>query len=530
MKVGIWVNSQLTLEKWQVEAIRNIRTQNCEITEVFALKDDRRKRNVKFGNVLYYLILGSQRKLVRLASSIKISKVKEIQTLRVTWLDYESKGNWYSVKTSNIKSMSKLDVIVKFDGSLLRNPEEFEIPYGVISFHHGNPEKFRGRPAIFWELFSGSQEIGIVVQQICSKLDSGKVLSFANIKLNNYSYRQNIKNLYKISTFMLSSALNNLESQKQIPMATNQKLYRLPINSITFQVILKLLINKLRHILNVLFLQKVWWIAKIQLPIMDKPLAVISRKEIVKIEGPEGSFFVADPMADPDGLIYAEVVNPPLFRGSIYVLKSGSWTRLEGKNSISGHYSYPQVVLSNEKKFIFAETAYHSPPYLMQLSDSGEEVKSVHFLKGLGKERIADGTLFQYQGNWYLFGSARKSNYSILHLWVSESLDREFEEHISSPISFDVTSQRMAGPITEINSVLFRFGQDCSSRYGSCINVSRIEKLTRSEYQETKYGQISIEEGFGPHTLSVLGDTAFIDGYEEHWNLAAILRKILARI
>jgi hypothetical protein len=166
----------------------------------------------------------------------------------------------------------------------------------------------------------------------------------------------------------------------------------------------------------------------------------------------------------------------------------------------------------------------------MQLTDSGAKVKSVHSLKGLGKERIADGTLFRYKENWYLFGSARRSNYNLLHLWVSESLDKKFEEHISSPISFDVTSQRMAGPITEINSVLFRFGQDCSSRYGSCITVSKIEKLTTSEYQETKFSQISIEEGFGPHTFSVLGDSVFIDGYEEHWSPIAIIRKILARI
>ena len=530
VRAGIWIDSRVTLEKWQIEAIRNVKIKNFEIVMLFALRNSNKKQRVRFSNLIYYLTLGLQRKLVSSAKRARVSNVKELKNLPIIWLDYESEEMWKRVNVATISEINELDVIIKFDSSLLKNPEDFNIPLGILSFHHGNPEKFRGRPSIFWELVSDSREIGIVVQQLSSKLDAGKVLAKANVGLIDYSYRKNFINLYHTSKYMLSKALVTAQENKELQTSTSAKLYKLPDNATSWHLLKKLMKNKCRHILHVLFLEKIWWIAKIATPSLSGSHLTLSSSDLRKIGGPDRCYFVADPMIDSDGSIFAEVVKPPLFKGSISVFKNKSWSQLSGNITRNWHYSYPQIVSKNDKKYIFAETAFHSAPNLMELSRGGSEIISIHFLKGLEDERIADGTLFEYKDNWYLFGSAKKSKFNLLHLWVAKTLEGEFVEHDSSPICLDITSQRMAGPIIGIASNLFRFGQDSALKYGSRISVNKIVELSPSAYQESEYGKISLESGFGPHTLSILGETALIDGYEEHWSPTAMIRKILARI
>ena len=48
--------------------------------------------------------------------------------------------------------------IIKLGMGLLRVPADLAIP--ILSWHHGDPEHFRGRPAAFWELRHSRATIG----------------------------------------------------------------------------------------------------------------------------------------------------------------------------------------------------------------------------------------------------------------------------------------------------------------------------------------------------------------------------------
>ena len=62
--------------------------------------------------------------------------------------------------------------------NLIKIPKEYEtLP--IISFHHGDPSKFRGRPAGFYELFYNELKVGTVVQILNNQIDKGEILSIS---------------------------------------------------------------------------------------------------------------------------------------------------------------------------------------------------------------------------------------------------------------------------------------------------------------------------------------------------------------
>ena len=82
-------------------------------------------------------------------------------------------------------------------GLLLINKELNNIP--IISNHHGDPSKFRGRPGGFYYLFKGEKRLGQIVQLISNKLDSGKILYYGETQISPWSYKKTMNDSYKIS-------------------------------------------------------------------------------------------------------------------------------------------------------------------------------------------------------------------------------------------------------------------------------------------------------------------------------------------
>ena len=73
----------------------------------------------------------------------------------------------------------EFDVVIKLGMNLHRDPDDLPARYGVLSFHHGDPSEYRGRPAGFYEVLAGADHIAAIVQRIGNKLDAGKVLAYA---------------------------------------------------------------------------------------------------------------------------------------------------------------------------------------------------------------------------------------------------------------------------------------------------------------------------------------------------------------
>jgi hypothetical protein len=87
----------------------------------------------------------------------------------------------------------------------------------------------------------------------------------------------------------------------------------------------------------------------------------------------------------------------------------------------------------------------------------------------------------------------------------------------------------MAGPIFEKDGFIYRFGQDCSEKYGGGLTILRILEITPDIYKEEKVGSFNLEGALGPHSLLMGSDAIWLDLYTEKFALAAGIRRVKAK-
>ena len=68
--------------------------------------------------------------------------------------------------------------------------------YGVWSYHHDDPSKYRGRPACFWEIYNNDPITGAILQRLTDKLDGGPILHQGWFYTEKDSYVTNLDTVY----------------------------------------------------------------------------------------------------------------------------------------------------------------------------------------------------------------------------------------------------------------------------------------------------------------------------------------------
>ena len=106
------------------------------------------------------------------------------------------------------------DILLRFDFGIIRG-DILEIPtYGVWSYHHGDPRKFRGSPPAFWETYTNYPTVGVVLQRLTDSLDDGLMLRFGQVAREN-SYPQTIQAQYTSSTWFAASVCNGIVAGRE---------------------------------------------------------------------------------------------------------------------------------------------------------------------------------------------------------------------------------------------------------------------------------------------------------------------------
>ena len=214
----------LQVAKWQLEALEAANN-SIDIVLLLNCENTRSKKNyVK--NFFYYAlnVFTLKNSLTkRVPINREIAKVVNFESI------YE--GIWQSFPKKIYDSLEEenVDLVIKFGMSLLRLEENQKIP-PVLSFHHGNPSKYRGRPAGFYEIINREKSTGIIVQSLSNKLDAGEIYAYAESKIVNYSYKKTALNFYSNSVPLLNKAITRLANQTPIKMSVDGKNYRLPSN------------------------------------------------------------------------------------------------------------------------------------------------------------------------------------------------------------------------------------------------------------------------------------------------------------
>ena len=447
----------------------------------------------------------------------------EYDGVKFVKFDSVYEGSWQKIPDLILWELAdlKIDIVIKFGMSLLR-VDGILSRLRILSFHHGDPTYFRGRPAGFYELLQRKGSVGTIVQELSNTLDAGKVWAISHSKVQHHSYKKTAINFYANSQFLLRKAVINISRNTPIDISSEGRNYKLPSNLLVFKFIAIIFLRKIKRLLYGAFYEKKWNIATSRdINIFNGALTSLKTAKQSTIIC--GYNFYADPFFSSNGKkIRLEALSSKNGLGEILELDTENLTK---KNILlkGDHYSYPFSFLSGAEEYLIPEVASHSPPYILRapFSSDGKII-----LKGMEQYRIKDSTILEHEGIIYLFCGMNSSSFDCLYLFHSRGFDKEFIPHLLNPIVIDPLRARMGGRIILRNGRLYRFGQDNSYGYGDGLSVCEINKLSTTDYEEKVVATLRFKDASGPHTIDLFKDELVFDFYMDKFSLLAWYRRI----
>ena len=512
----------LQICRWQLDALEAAH-RSVELVLVLNCQNTRNKKNY-IKNFLYYAL-----NLITLKNSL--TKRIPISLNQTEVVNFQSKyeSAWQSLpeKVYNELESGSVDLVIKFGMGLLRLDDQRKLP-PFLSYHHGNPSKYRGRPAGFYEILNREKTIGIIVQSLSNKLDAGEIYAYAEAKIVNYSYKKTALNFFSNSAPLLNKAIVNLSNKSAIKMNVGGKNYRLPSNYKVVSFLILLCSNAIKKIIYGLFFEKRWKIATSQNNLKLNKTEEISSQLFKEVPIAKKYNFYADPFYSEDGeKIRLEALDNRSGLGDILEVESDDYSHqsliLSGE-----HFSYPCSFLHGGKEYLLPEVASHSAQYFIATHNIVEK----HFLKGLEDKRIVDATLHQTDGKAYLFFGENNTAHTILNLYIADSPFGEFKPHPMNPVTVSPSVARMGGKIVIHEGKTLRFGQNNNGEYGESMSVMEITALSEEVYNEVEIGKITIDKFSGPHSIGFNSDMSeiLIDYYSNKFSIFAGVRRIKARL
>ena len=500
-----------SVQRFALDALNAI--EGTDQVTVFSCSNTRtRKRWLKHGAYFALNLLTIRNRLTRFVPIRDGQK----RVAREVGFSSAYEGTWQALPPHIIEELHDFDVILKFGMGLLRVPSCDAFPVPILSYHHGDPDRFRGRPAGYWEMRENSGVMGQVVQVIGDKLDAGEVVAFAETKVFLWSYRKTLLEAYRHSPLIINTAIRNAIAGTYVPKSRAGRNCRLPSNSAVAGFTARMAARRLGRLLYGAFQEKAW---RVSTAIRPDPLLLGSfpdPKAWNTLPVAEGYDFYADPFftTQPPAIL---VEAPRSGIGEIVRIdETGHHALIREKR----HLSYPAVSKLDDREVIVPEVASWSPPRVYAAG------KILTTLRVEGDARVSDPTLIQHNGWLYLFGNNRRLGSGVLSLWSAKSLDEEFKEHPASPIRISPEGSRMGGNVIELDGRLFRLGQDLSGDYGNGLIVFEIKELTPQAYSERRTAEIRFTHRKGPHTLNMRGNEMVFDWYRDRFTPSAGFRRL----
>ena len=521
MRVAILCDGR-TLAEWQRRAVELIAGKH----ELYLLACDEPPpgRDLVRHGAYYALNLAAIRN--RLTRRVAFPDVPIASRVAVT---PQVEGQWASLPPAawDWLAANRIDAVVKFGLGLLRVLEG-SVP--ILSYHHGDPRRFRGRPAGFHELQQGEPFMGQMVQILTNRLDSGEVLAFAQSRVVPHSYRQTLIEAYSLSPLLLPQALDLLEAGQRLPMEPVGRNYRLPSNRSVAGFVAKRLASWFRRFGYGAFVEKKWRVSLAYVGDTADPCEAVRKADQTREQWrtlplrPPYSFH-ADPHFYSDGgAILVEAMNRRTAKGELLLVQRDQQQRITG---IGGHVSYPASLEQEGERYLLPEISEWAQQAIFRV-ESGNAVQVANL--NIDASGLLDPTPHWHDGRLYLFANRADEGPAILRLWTSDSLFGRFEEHPASPVRCSIRGSRMAGPIRQWPAGLIRVGQDHRGGYGDGILAFRIVELTPERYCEEAIGSAAFTSLKGPHTVDIQHGRLLFDWYEEKLAPLAGIRRLLHRL
>ncbi len=323
MNIGIIVENN-QLKKWQLETLNNLKKNNN-----FFILNFYSKKEINYNKFLYYFFRILFRPKSEKNNYLKLEK--KFKVFNFSNLFYKNKLVNFDENFYTCLKKQKIDLLIRFGLGLI-DTSKIKIP--VISLHHGDPSKYRGRPACFYEMLNNERCIGQIVQVLNNKIDQGKILSFSQSKIYKESYRKTLNEAHSLSKFSLEKAIQNLKEKKFLNLKTNGTNYTIPSNFKVLKLITKIFYNKFILILDRLFFLKKWKISIKRLkkinPMKLNKLPRYLNKDTFNIKIDKKFNFIADPFYHRNSIFF-EITNPFSQIGKLAKLENNNLRIFENK-------------------------------------------------------------------------------------------------------------------------------------------------------------------------------------------------------
>lgn len=128
-----------------------------------------------------------------------------------------------------VAKAAETDLTIRFGFGILQGDILTASKYGVLSYHHGDLRRYRGRPAGFWELRHGESHVGITVQRLTETLDGGEIAAFHEIDISDTtSFTEVQRRLFEASPPLLPKAADSLVEETTSTPTKLGELYHRP--------------------------------------------------------------------------------------------------------------------------------------------------------------------------------------------------------------------------------------------------------------------------------------------------------------
>jgi hypothetical protein len=180
------------------------------------------------------------------------------------------------------------------------------------------------------------------------------------------------------------------------------------------------------------------------------------------------------------------------------------------------HLSYPFLIEHDGELWMIPESTGNRDVALYKCIDFPSRwERHATMLSGL---ELADATIIQRDGIYYLFGATRDGagGYSdTLSLFYAHGFFGPWIPFESNPVMVDRSAARPAGNLFEINGQLWRPVQDCTDGYGCALGLAEVTELSPNSFSQVVRHVIRpgpLWPGRKLHTLNRCGRLELIDG------------------
>ena len=398
----------------------------------------------------------------------------------------------YSEKDlEKIKSLN-LNLLIRGGSGILKGEVLNICKNGIISFHHGDNEFYRGGPPGFWEIRNKEIRTGFIIQKLTEDLDNGDVF-FKGYFQTHCVYTLNLINLLEKSNPFLHYVIEDLTSKSPKIKIKNKKIkndiiYTIPPIRVQLQYILINIKILLKKILNQLSGKAYRWGIAYQF-VDNWKNPVLSKSQT--IPNPPNRF-LADPFLikkNNKHYCFVEDYDYKIKKGciSVYEITKSYCKNVGIALKEDFHLSYPFLFEDGKELYMCPETHQAKD---IRLYRCIEFPLKWEFVKTLIPDVSAvDTNIFYKDKKWWLmtnlsYGSIEDHG-SQMHLFSNDNLLSEnWESHSNNPVIFDPFFSRNAGFIKESSYHYRVFQRPGFNNYGESLGVARIEKLNSESYEE----------------------------------------------